>query len=430
MSTSDSAIDRTVSTLPSDAERQAAARRRLKVLQAFVKGKRPQGDNRHNATEMRWTPFSVFNRKVVALEELSASSSEDEDNGDNRKRRKEVFEHAQYFLLGGTDSCAASSSSSLLSPMVLDLMTRASPSAEQNSSSDVTPFLTLIERRESAGTSVGDVVGSSRDGIDNTGNFHWPTEDITAAYFLNRLVSEETCSSTASVLCEIGAGCGLAGFAIAEALQRVSGAQPPTLVVVSDGNSRVVHALRRNAKRLLNIRAAGSTAVADRVRVCASKLPWQCMSSQRAVFGLIKDWLDEYAGTPKYLSTNKGRRTACLFGSDCLFFERFHDALASLVLAWFDFFMNHLADVEVKVLLFAPKRGGSLSRFVTVLNEQIQVKQMKSLAVRVTEDFDDVVTGVKSRVEGGTPPQQYNPDRHVPLLVTVYSEREHTAPLL
>ena len=133
----------------------------------------------------------------------------------------------------------------------------------------------------------------------NTGNFHWPTEDITAAYFLNKIATPSSSSSLGSkstVLCELGAGCGLASFAIANALNTLASSphtadstttlDTPTnkhLIVATDGNSRVVHTLKRNVKKLYNNNSNDDGCGV--VSVTAAKLPWQCPTLSRSTHG-------------------------------------------------------------------------------------------------------------------------------------------------
>ena len=169
----------------------------------------------------------------------------------------------------------------------------------------------------------------------------------------------------------------------------------------------------------------------------AAKLPWQCPTSMSTILEQIDTWL---SNTPVGNNGNNNKTELTLFGSDCLFFESFHIELARLVLKWLVHFQGARdAGGTVQVLLFAPSRGGSLERFVEILRKEHQQQltttsgsttqsssdgiissssSSSTISIAVTSGFDEHVSRVRREVADKEP--RFNPDRHLPMLVTIY----------
>ena len=240
---------------------------------------------------MRWSPFSVFSAKRVAIKEDWSP-----------QRRDELYNVVEYrwlrdpFSLQSREPASAVVMAADGSGSLAPASPSASPSA-QPSSAGSAPVATLWERREQCGPSVNDIRTTQREGIDNTGNFHWPTEDILCHYMARRWFERDAgeavrieCTDSGDnditgervaapspqqvsgalrlrlkepvAFLEIGAGCGLAAFVLAWCGARCSPIRastsvalcgdrqqsevPAVRIVATDGNSRVVETLSRN----------------------------------------------------------------------------------------------------------------------------------------------------------------------------------------
>lgn len=279
---------------------------------------------RQKKSVMRLNPFGVFAAKVVAIE----PAPEDETRIFNVTR----YTHA----MSGTE-------------------------------------VTLLERREAAGTSAADFRVAHSDGIDNTGNFHWPAEEILAHVLLRRLAVADV--RPRHVL-ELGAGVGLAGFAVATAF-------PDTAFTITDGNRSVVANAVRNAERL----------AMPHVR-CQQLL-----------------WHDPVLASDDG-SSDLLRTVDLVVGADCLFFDKYHADLKALLLR----FLRRDGGAP-PVWLVAPTRGTTLQRFVDLMKLEDDVD------VTVEAAYDDVVTTVHERLSAAdcaeAAAKSYDADKHLPLLVTI-----------
>jgi hypothetical protein len=276
------------------------------------------------------------------------------------------------------------------------------------------PALTL--RSEVAAATASDLRAADGDGVDNTGSYHWAAEDVLAHLLLRDGAALVDWSGRPTVV-ELGAGVGLAGLLLA--------ASGRARVVVTDGNRRVVELLAANAERVR--RHCGEACSVE-----ARLLQWQ----DPAMFGADL------------------RRARVVVGADCLFFEAFHAHLARLVLCFLDGDAIDASEREDdtnpgdtngappasardrRCIFVAPSRGGSLERFVEVLDREALQWHWRSRSacaegpgdvagddahpVRCTvlDDYDATVSAVHARMlaDGAS---GYVADRHFPRLVLI-----------
>jgi len=100
----------------------------------------------------------------------------------------------------------------------------------------VSPGTGSVAVRQRAGGQVTlkDMRDSFATGVDNTGNVClWPAEEVMAHYMLSRASEFQ-----GKNICELGAGVGLCGLAMARALKTNS-------LLLTDGNAQVVDTLQR-----------------------------------------------------------------------------------------------------------------------------------------------------------------------------------------
>ena len=276
------------------------------------------------------------------------------------------------------------------------------------------------ERRESARTTARELRAAAADGIDNTGNFHWPAEEVLAHLLLTPgavlpppppppPAAVEGADASAPRLptvrvVELGAGVGLAGFCVAA---RYGAAAH---VTVTDGNATVVETLSHNAQRLRD--AAAATAASDDAAPRLGEL---------AVGQLL--W---HAPTEGMLAA-LGAATHVV-AADCLFFDKFHAQLKALLLRC----LRREGDAPPPVVtMVAPRRGTTLQRFVDTMAAEPDV------VATVDECYDDGIAATHRRLlaekqtllaagddapsaggaGGGTMAAEYEPDRHYPLLL-------------
>jgi calmodulin-lysine N-methyltransferase len=91
-----------------------------------------------------------------------------------------------------------------------------------------------VRQRSKGAVTLKDMRDSFATGVDNTGNVClWPAEEVMAHYILSRASEFE-----GKNICELGAGVGLCGLAMARALKTNS-------LLLTDGNAQVVDTLQR-----------------------------------------------------------------------------------------------------------------------------------------------------------------------------------------
>lgn len=270
--------------------------------------------------------------------------------------------------------------------------------------------VTLLERRESAGTSVSDLHAAHADGIDNTGNFHWPAEEVLA----HELAKEEIARAAAgdrSTRCylELGAGVGLCGLLLA--------AHWPTSVTITDGNAHCIDVARLNIASLASSDGSeapegGSAAAEDE-----TALPSRRASAVQLLWHRADEVL---AGSHPSLVDNVDRVVA----ADCLFFDQYHDALKALLLR----FLRHDRQSRggngrippATVTLVAPTRGTTMQRFVDLMAAE------PDLEVKVSAAYDAGIVAAHERLQAAASSAAaassdvpYLPDRHFPLRIDV-----------
>eukprot|EP01113_Clastostelium_recurvatum_P015359 TRINITY_DN18548_c0_g1_i1.p1 TRINITY_DN18548_c0_g1~~TRINITY_DN18548_c0_g1_i1.p1 ORF type:complete len:206 (-),score=25.63 TRINITY_DN18548_c0_g1_i1:510-1127(-) len=167
--------------------------------------------------------------------------------------------------------------------------------------------------------------------FDNTGNVCiWPAEEIMATYLLSH---PEVCAGKRVI--ELAAGAtGLAGLLVAKYT-------PCRSVVITDGNVTAATSLNMHISRNELLNCTGT----------------------RLVFGDLP------------ASSALGHYDVIL-AADCLFFEHAHKELVLTI--------EHLMAPGGVALFFAPQRGGSLSRFVSLVHDA-----HSDLVVSVVDNYDD-----------------------------------------
>lgn len=348
---------------------------------------------------MRFNPFGLLHRKRVGIEE-----------------RRDVFpDFAQ--------------------PLLVDIVAYAyNPEAVQSENEPVIALPPLIERNEMAAATVTDLRecsgscgANAQNGlsVDNTGSYHWAAEDVLAHLLLSNPTVGIPGDTTqlrlfpalrGSCVLELGAGVGLAGFFLAAA-------GTARRVILTDGNRRVTQLLAANAQRvteqLVRRQQQEMDAAAEPPPITAldaMMFPWQVvLASAQAAENTgddaqLRETMQLLGAQFRHLLTTE---VDYLVGADCLFFEAFHGALASIVEL---FLLGPGAEQGTKVMrprrvvFVAPRRGGSLERFCGRLNSEM-------FRVSVLEQYDARLSETHKRLletERG-----YDPDRHLPLLVVI-----------
>eukprot|EP00741_Cyanophora_paradoxa_P009988 tig00000157_g9674.t1 len=227
---------------------------------------------------------------------------------------------------------------------------------------------------------------SAQSGVDNTGNVClWPAEEVLAYYIVsNPALFRDT------RVCELGAGVGLASFALAAAAS-------PARACATDGNPLVVENLAHNAA------ACG----ADLPRPLEARcLPWQdpVPPDMRGAF----DWV---------------------LAADCCFFEQYHDGLLETVWNLLapctppphssddpdETPVHYVVPRPPAALFVAPRRGRTLENFVRRASE-------RGFDTELREEYDGEVWRrheAELRAGGG----RYDPGLHYPLLLVLTPRR-------
>lgn len=203
-------------------------------------------------------------------------------------------------------------------------------------------------------------------GFNNTGNVCiWPSEEVLAYYCLrNSDVFRD------KSVCELGCGMSaLAGVMLAAT-------QLPTSVLLTDGNKASV----ANVQTIVSVNANrfGNT------RVCSELLRWEPSFLEVASAHDSKyDWI------------------IC---ADCLFFDGLHLSLVKTMLK--------LLKPWGKVLILAPKRSGTMDTFVSIAQDVFEVQ--------IQERYDEEVWKRHNMLVSSADNDQYKPDLHFPVLLTLH----------
>ncbi|CAH9132364.1 unnamed protein product [Cuscuta epithymum] len=177
------------------------------------------------------------------------------------------------------------------------------------------PQLTLHQRVNGI-VDLSDFEVCNRYNIDNTGLVcQWPSEDVLAYYCLLHADMFRD-----KRVIELGAGYGIAGLVVAVATDALE-------VAITDGNPQVVDYIQRNVST--NSGMFGGTVVKS----------------------MILHWGQE--NVPDISNTFD-----FIIASDCTFFKEFHEALAETIKSLLK------KDSPSEALLFCPKRGDSLDKFL------------------------------------------------------------------
>eukprot|EP00759_Apiculatamorpha_spiralis_P012237 PhF_6_TR19271/c0_g1_i1/m.28335/K18826/CAMKMT; calmodulin-lysine N-methyltransferase len=238
-----------------------------------------------------------------------------------------------------------------------------------------------VLRRREGRVNVSDLAVAKQDGVDNTGSFHWPTEEALAYYLLkyqsNLFLPDKGSTASERMVLEIGAGSGVAGFLLNSAIHRYTeNSKNTTTVILSDGNAGVCQTLDRA------------------IHALPSKEQQTTLKSHQIL------WHDP--------STYNTLNPSFVFGSDCFFFDQYHNQLADMLCCF------KQRNSELVVVMMAPRRGNTLETFVEI----IRSRQIYSDIV-VEEKYDEHMWRVHEEQMAQVPEQttQYSPDKNYPLVV-------------
>lgn len=434
---------------------EAKFRRGMAALQRFSQNKRKQlnnskvmmNTNNNNDTtrtdaatvtpsvSMRYNPFSqiLFTRKRTGIEEILVTDHDDDEENENEQKQKQ--ENAE------NNNNNYNKKKSLILFDIVDYL-------HIPSSLKLPP---LMERNEASAATVADFKASRLGQVDNTGSFHWPAEDILAHLLLlsdhlhqnnsnsnakkennNEELQQQQNPSSSPLLfdwtdderpsvIEIGAGVGLAGFALA-----MSGKSKH--VIVTDGNWRVAKLLGQNAQRVEMMMTTKKENKPE-TKITAGCLPWQIFSSSSSstpTTATIK--------SQQQLEMYDKLLTECqyLVGADCLFFETFHNDLVDLVIRFFMVSLEKsVLKKKRKVVFVAPSRGGSRERFLELLKKKISSEEMNDharslpcLRWEIIENYDEAIFAIHKNHLESAASAGYTADRHYPQVVVISYARE------
>ncbi|XP_024032857.1 calmodulin-lysine N-methyltransferase [Morus notabilis] len=250
----------------------------------------------------------------------------------------------------------------------------SSPSSTTKQSKDATLCFTLpvdeapklfLTQRVNNVADLSDFEFCNKHEIDNTGLVcQWPSEEVLAYFCL----SHADMFRSKRVI-ELGSGYGLAALVIAAVAEASE-------IVISDGNAQVVNYIERNIE--INSGAFGDTKVKP----------------------MMLHWNQDEISNISYSFD-------LIVASDCTFFKEFHKGLAQLVKC----LLKKVGPSEA--LLFSPKRGDSLDKFLEEIKEN-------GLRVSVTENYDvEIWRRHQSFVNGDDSWPSYEKDHCYPLLVRI-----------
>ncbi|XP_073279885.1 calmodulin-lysine N-methyltransferase isoform X2 [Primulina huaijiensis] len=224
------------------------------------------------------------------------------------------------------------------------------------------PKLFLRQRLEDC-ADLNDFEVCNRYKIDNTGIVcQWPSEDVLAYYSLSRRDSFRD-----KRVIELGAGYGLAGLVIAMVTD-------VSELLISDGNPQVVNYIQHNIDA--NAASFGNT------KVKSMMLHWD------------QHEVSEINGT-----------FDVIVASDCTFFKEFHKGLARTIKCLLK------VDEPSEALLFSPKRGDSLDKFLAEVKDN-------GLHFSITENYDTTIWKRHQEfLSGDESWPNYEPDHCYPLLL-------------
>jgi hypothetical protein len=302
----------------------------------------------------------------------------------------------------------------------------------------------LLRRCEANAAILTDIRRAQEEGIDNTGNFHWPAEEVLTHLLLTRSLSQllgegsnptlqanaaeaggaslPLKASRGATVLELGAGLGLASiFAAHQSMSRADKVK----YIATDGNSKVVELLQRNRDSLARQFNAEDSSISVNGSGESSGTP---AGSNPGLDARLLRWdvpeqYEPFIGSVDYI-----------IGADCLFFEKFHDSLVNLVASFFrgprvtspeesteslERANLGVALAKLKAAVFvAPSRGGSLQRWVQRMRDAIEVDpRLWGLAVEAHTEFDSELSAMAQAAERTC--SDFDADRHRPLLVLI-----------
>lgn len=304
----------------------------------------------------------------------------------------------------------------------------------------------ILRRCEANAAILTDIRRAQEEGIDNTGNFHWPAEEVLTHLLLTRslaqLIGEVSNTSatlnadvappspgpsTSVTVLELGAGLGLASIFGARRSHSIRSGTDKIKYIATDGNSKVVELLQRNVEGLTRqnkVEAESPSILEVSEQFGASYL------DARLLRWDVPEQYEPLVGSVDYI-----------VGADCLFFEKFHESLVALVARFFVGPQGPLQEEKdvspspalpserqvdagggskkLKGVVFvAPSRGGSLQRWVQRISTVIdQDPRLEGVVVEVQTEFDSELSTVVQTAERTS--SDFDSDRHRPLLVVL-----------
>lgn len=197
-----------------------------------------------------------------------------------------------------------------------------------------------VRQRIAGKVTLKDMRESFSTGVDNTGNVClWPAEEVMAHYILSRASEFE-----GKNICELGAGVGLCGLAMARSLKANS-------LLLTDGNVQVVDTLEKALQHNTTLDDEGLATKEAATRL----LVWDRTLTSLEV---------PRAGTFDYV-----------VAADCLFFKDFHVDLVHTI--------KTLLSASGTCLLFAPLRGTTLDVFCELAKNDFDIEREERYDIEV-----------------------------------------------
>jgi len=147
---------------------------------------------------------------------------------------------------------------------------------------------------------------------------------------------------------------------------------------------------------------------------------YNAMQSGNVVRSQPLQWKDDDDGARECAHLTRRRHFQLCLVSDCLYFQKFHGALAATI--------GRLLEINGVCVLCQPPRGNSLRNFIALLDYINDEKPL--FDVRLLKDYNEDVTKIRKRLEEEQG-SKIAPDKIFPVMLILrkkrpYIEREDT----
>lgn len=147
---------------------------------------------------------------------------------------------------------------------------------------------------------------------------------------------------------------------------------------------------------------------------------YNAMQSGNVVRSQLLQWKDDDDGARECAHLTRRRYFQLCLVSDCLYFQKFHGALAATI--------GRLLEINGVCVLCQPPRGNSLRNFIALLDYINDEKPL--FDVRLLKDYNEDVTKIRKRLEDEQG-SKIAPDKIFPVMLILrkkrpYIEREDT----